>query len=410
MPQLFNEDVVDYLRRVRRSLTEADNVIRSAEADIDDLRFNRNIYVGAYQNTLVSRVIQKVREALQTASSLPVDQVSSRWAGEDRPINTRSIPQIVEYTANGNVITLDLDEGFDTISLDTTSVPDTDAFSVVRNGSEILTVDTVRVVTDSVALGVLPAIVFGDSVTMSYTPPALNPLQSGNGVSMLAVTDAFVYNLSAEPAPELSTAIVVDDLLTLTYDRPLSLAGTPAVLDYEVTIGAMPVMNPSSVNVSGNTVTLMLSTAVPYQASVSLDYSVSGTGIRNTTQVFAEAFTGQVVTNETPNPNINLVDLSYDGSFITLLYDAMVNTRSIPSPNAYTIHHTPAGSPAVPDDNPIGVTVNGTMVLLEPNSSLNAVDGDDLRLSYVQPSDNAIQNLVMVAAASFANEEVDIRI
>ncbi|MHB1871747.1 MAG: SwmB domain-containing protein [Steroidobacteraceae bacterium] len=76
-------------------------------------------------------------------------------------------------------------------TLDTSSVPAASAFTVEDNGVA-LTVSGVTVAAGSISLALTGTIASGDAVTLTYAPPATNPVQSAAGVLMAPINGAMV--------------------------------------------------------------------------------------------------------------------------------------------------------------------------------------------------------------------------
>lgn len=76
-------------------------------------------------------------------------------------------------------------------SLDVGAVPAASAFTVDINGTAA-TVASVSVGSGSISLALVGTIASGDVVTVSYVPPATNPVQSGGGVLMAPISSANV--------------------------------------------------------------------------------------------------------------------------------------------------------------------------------------------------------------------------
>ena len=107
-----------------------------------------------------------------------------------------------------------------------------------------------------------------------------------------------------ETAPSLSAATVDGSSLVLTYDEDLDEASEPAASAYSVSINSGTGGAPSSVDVSGKTVTLALSTPVVSQNSVTVSYTVpSSNPVQDEAGNDAAALTDQSVTNSTESNN-----------------------------------------------------------------------------------------------------------
>ena len=114
-----------------------------------------------------------------------------------------------------------------------------------------------------------------------------------NGTTLTDTTD-----------PNLDTATVSGRSLVLTYDENLDEDSEPAASDYSVSVGGGIGTAPSSVAVSGKTVTLTLATAVTNGQTVTVDYTKpTSDPVKDKSGNEAEGFTNQSVTNNTPSTN-----------------------------------------------------------------------------------------------------------
>ena len=117
--------------------------------------------------------------------------------------------------------------------------------------------------------------------------------------------DGQEVTVSANLPPALTGATVDGDALVLTYHEDLDAGSTPAPGAYSVTVdgSAGP---PSSVNVSGATVTLTLASAVAHDDLVSVSYDPDGVSgsdpLRDESGLAALELIEHGVTNDTPAP------------------------------------------------------------------------------------------------------------
>ena len=169
--------------------------------------------------------------------------------------------------------------------LDPDSAPAAGAggFAVAIDGGEDPAVTAVSVSGRTVTLALYPPVPDGTTgVTVSYAPPAANPLRdiAGNpakatpGVAVTVRRDTKDPELLAQPLG----AAVRGNVLTLTYDEPLE-PGTPTPLSshavYEVVAGGanLAVSNIEvGVGTGGNRVTMTLDPAVTPEQAVSVSY------------------------------------------------------------------------------------------------------------------------------------------
>ena len=80
---------------------------------------------------------------------------------------------------------------------------------------------------------------YGDVVTVSYAPPATNPLQDAGGNRVLAFADVMVRNVAAPPAsvpPAPAAAEVAGNTVALDFDEDLDGDSTPATSAFTVKV------------------------------------------------------------------------------------------------------------------------------------------------------------------------------
>ena len=103
--------------------------------------------------------------------------------------------------------------------------------------------------------------------------------------------------------PQLGTALVDGDTLTLTYGEALEENSTPATTTFEVTVGGEG-RGVDGVDVSGSAVTLNLASAVASGDTVTVSYEApseeSAARTRDSAGNAAPSFSGQAVVNDTP--------------------------------------------------------------------------------------------------------------
>ena len=146
----------------------------------------------------------------------------------------------------------------------------------------------------------------GDTITVSYTPPATGAVQDTSGNEAAALTDQAVANNTPDTtAPVLSHAAVNQTTLTLTYDEALDAGSKPPASAYTVKgIGAD--QSPSGVTITGTVVKLALDRGVSHGDptsvgdTITVSYTPPATGaVRDTSGNEAIALIDQAVANDT---------------------------------------------------------------------------------------------------------------
>ena len=114
-------------------------------------------------------------------------------------------------------------------------------------------------------------------------------------------------------APTLVTASVNGSSLVLTYDENLDAVSVPAANAYSVMVGSAAGAEPSTVAISGKTVTLTLVTAAAYSDTVTLNYTVPPTNpVQDLAGSDAGALINQHVTNDLPSVTVSFGSATYD--------------------------------------------------------------------------------------------------
>ena len=279
-------------------------------------------------------------------------------------------PELETAEVNGDTLTLTYDE-----ALDETSTPAAGAFTVTVEGSAV-SVSNVAVSGMAVTLTLGAAADAREAVSLDYAPPGASPIRDAAENPAAALTGETVTNNTPDTrAPELETAEVNGDTLTLTYDEALDETSTPAAGAFTVTVEGSAV-SVSNVAVSGMAVTLTLGAAADAREAVSLDYAPPGASpIRDAAENPAAALTGETVTNNTPDTRApELETAEVNGDTLTLTYDEALDETSTPAAGAFTV--TVEGS-AVSVSN---VAVSGMAVTLTLGAAADAREAVSPRL------------------------------
>jgi uncharacterized repeat protein (TIGR02059 family) len=152
-------------------------------------------------------------------------------------------------------------------------IPATSAFTVMVN-SVARTVNSVSISGTKVLLTLSSPIVYGNIVTVTYTKPATNPLQTTSGGQATTIDTQTVTNKVNPVSPKYVSSIVRNSspsLLTITYN--LTLANiVPVASSFIVRVNSVP-RSVNSVTISGNKVQLTLSSPVVYGDVVTVAYT-----------------------------------------------------------------------------------------------------------------------------------------
>ncbi len=159
-------------------------------------------------------------------------------------------------------------------------IPAASAFSVMVN-SAARTVNSVSVSGTKVSLTLSTPVISGDVVTVSYTKPVTNPLQTVSGGMAASISAKPVTNNTRQVVlvvPVYKSSVIQNStpaLLELTYD--VSLANiVPAVSAFSVLVSSIR-RTIISVSITGGKVRLTLSSPVLFGDVVSVSYSQPAT-------------------------------------------------------------------------------------------------------------------------------------
>jgi len=183
-------------------------------------------------------------------------------------------------------------------------IPSVSAFSV-RVNNETRTVTSVAVSGTKVLLTLASPVAYGNSVTVAYTKPASNPIQTTAGGQADSFSARTVTNNVAAPTPAFVSAVienVTPARLELNYN--LTLANIiPSVSAFSVRVNN-ETRTVTSVAVSGTKVLLTLASPVVFGNSVTVAYTKPASNpIQTTAGGQADSFSAQTVTNNVGNAN-----------------------------------------------------------------------------------------------------------
>ena len=277
--------------------------------------------------------------------------------------------------------------------LDAGSEPAPSAFTVTVND---VTLGLIGVALDEtkVVLTLALAVRAGDLVRVSYTVPAMNPLQDEAMNPAASFSDHPVTNAvptTAPGAPSDLTAIPGDESVTLRWTAPTHDGSNEAAyyLYRQKTTGGF-----------GGWLDILGSDGS------TTEYTVTGltNGTPYTFEVLAENSAGQSdESNEATATPMDTTAPMLTGATTTalaleLFYDEDLDGGSEPAPSAFTV--TVDGAPRAV----AAVSVDATKVTLTLASAVRA--GETVRVSYTVPGTDPLQDEAMNPAAPFAGHPV----
>ena len=255
--------------------------------------------VQAGQSVTVSYVAQPARP-LRSARGTPAPPLRFEPAENTTAV---TVPELAEARANGAFIELVYDEQLNSGAA--AGAAALEAFDVRVGGGDRDVVDVWA--EDNVATLLLAwPVSAGETVTVSYTPPAEpeSRLQDLGGTDAAEFADRAVRNDTPVPMPELWGVLARSDKLVLIYSHDLGTASVPAASDFSVTTpdGAVEVQ---SVAVETDRVVLTLARPAAHVAAPVVSYTpVPGRELIGAAGAAADAFTKRAAGPDMPEARL----------------------------------------------------------------------------------------------------------
>ncbi len=292
-------------------------------------------------------------------------------------------------------------------------VPATSAFTVQVN-STARSVSSVSVSGTKVLLTLSSPVAYGNTVTVAYTKPSTNPLQTSAGGQAATISAQSVTNRIAAPAAPAVPAYVSSEIkdaarsvVEMTYN--LTLANiVPAASAFSVQVNSTA-RSVSSVSVSGTKVLLTLSSPVAYGNTVTVAYTKPSTNpLQTSAGGQAATISAQSVTNRIAAPPAPAAPVYVSSaientapSVIEMTYNLSL-ANIVPAASAFTVQvNSTARSVS-------SVSVSGTKVLLTLSSPV--AYGNTVTVAYTKPSTNPLQTSAGGQAATISAQSVTNRI
>jgi uncharacterized repeat protein (TIGR02059 family) len=281
-------------------------------------------------------------------------------------------------------------------------VPITSAFTVKVN-SVIRSINSVGISGTKVQLTLASPVAYGDIITVDYTKPSTNPLQTTSGGQAASFSPQTVTNNVASPAPPIYVSSAIENatpaILEMTYNLSLSTIA-PSASAFTVKVNSVT-RTVNSVAISGTKVLLTLASAVIYGDIVTVTYTkpssnplqtdsggqavtISAQPVTNNVNSGVPVYVSSAVANATPS----ILEMTYN----------MILANIVPAASAFSVHV-----------NSIFRTINsvvisGTKVQLTLASPI--ISGDVVTITYTKPTINPLQIASGVIAASISNQPV----
>jgi uncharacterized repeat protein (TIGR02059 family) len=282
-------------------------------------------------------------------------------------------------------------------------VPAAGSFAVKVNSSA-RTVNTVTISGTKVLLSLATPVIYGDAITVSYTKPATNPLQTSSGAQAATFGNQTVINNVNPGASPVYTSSAIENatpnILEMTYS--LSLANiVPAASAFTVTVNSLP-RSINTVAISGTRVLLTLASSVVYGDIVTVGYTKSSTNPLQTPSAgLAATISSQPVTNRVSSSAmlgyINSAVGNNSPAVLEINYNLSL-ANILPSASSFSVRVN-ADSRTVNS-----VTISGTSVILA--LATEVLYGDVVTVSYTKPTTNPLQSTSGLQAATMGAQLV----
>jgi uncharacterized protein (TIGR02145 family)/uncharacterized repeat protein (TIGR02059 family) len=313
------------------------------------------------------------------------------------------------FTTPGNPVYLNASVGNGTpsvieITYDVALVnilPAQNSFSVKVNNVD-RNVTSVAISGTTVQLTLSSPVIYGDVVTVAYTKPGINPIQTPSGGQAATIGAQTVTNNVNPPIPVYVSSVVnnaTPTVVEITYSLSLA-AVAPSTSSFNVQVNSgTRVIN--VVSVSGTKVQLTLASPVVYGDVVTVAYTKPGTNpIQTPSGGQAATISAQSVTNNV-NPAIPVyissVVENISPNVVAITYNLAL-AMVVPSASAFNVRVN-GGTRSISS-----VSVSGTRVLLSLSSAV--VYGDVITVSYTKPASNPLQSASGGQAASMGAQAV----
>jgi uncharacterized repeat protein (TIGR02059 family) len=281
------------------------------------------------------------------------------------------------------------------------TAPPPSAFAV-RVNSTARSVNSVSVSGTKVYLTLASPVVYGDVVTVAYTKPATNPLQTAAGGQAATFSAKSVVNNVAPLSPVYVSSVIENATpgrIDMTYSLTLANIIPPASA-FAVRVNSVA-RSVNSVSVSGTKVYLTLTSPVFYGDAVTVAYtkpaanplqtaaggqaaSFSAQNVVNNVAPPSPAYVSSVIENATPGR----IDMTYS---LTL-------ANIIPPASAFAVRVNSVARSVS------SVSVSGTKVYLTLASPI--VYGDAVTVAYTKPATNSLQTAAGGQAITITPQQV----
>ena len=273
----------------------------------------------------------------------------------------------------------------------------------VKVNSVIKGIDYIVISGNQLCLALSESVKYGDVITVTYSKPGTNPLQSSAGVEAQSFGPQTVNNrVSAVSVPVFSSASIKNATpanIEMVYN--MALANTvPAISSFSVMVNSAN-RTINSVSISGSTVILILASPVAFNDQVTVTYTKpASNALQNAAGGEAASLTSQKVTNNVGPVTPALATASVENASPTklvLTYNMALSAIN-PAASAFAVSVNSVTRAVT------AVSVSGTTVTLTLASAV--ANGNTIKVSYTKPASNPIQTPAGGQASSFTGQSV----
>ena len=277
-------------------------------------------------------------------------------------------------------------------------VPASSVFKVMVN-SVSRTVNSVTIDGIKVILTLSNPVIDGDIVTITYTEPGTNPLQSEEGLKVASISaQPVTTNLS----PIVINAIVDNNapgIVKMTFTSELAMV-IPSTSAFTVMVNSVQ-RTVNVVSISGTYVMLTLASPVVSGDIITVSYKMpSSNALRSATNIFVVSYSAEPVTfkveDSCPVLEGSIIESSTPGILKMTFSSELANV--VPSGSAFTVMVNSVQRTVN------SVSISGTDVMLTLASPV--VSGDIITVSYRMPSSNALRSVSWCFVLGFSAQQV----
>jgi uncharacterized repeat protein (TIGR02059 family) len=287
------------------------------------------------------------------------------------------------------------------LTLNSSSVPSASSFNVLVN-SVSRPVSSVSISGSKVRLTLSSSVKYGDIISVYYTKPGSNPLQTISGGQADAISNRAVTNNVKAVLPVYVSSVVNDataSVVEMTYNMTLANV-VPAASAFSVKVNSTS-RSINTVAISGTKVLLTLSSPVVYGNTITVAYTKpSSNPLQAVSGGQAATLSAQNVTN-----NLKSVTPVYVSSAVSDATSAVVEmtynmtlANVVPAASAFSVKVN-STSRSINT-----VAISGTKVLLTLSSPV--VYGNTITVAYTKPSSNPLQATTAGQAATLSAQSV----